>query len=153
VALLADSIQALGARSGFGRDHLLHHHVRGRLLLARGDTAGARRELEAAIFSLNGGFTRTNYELARLELATGHPERAIPLLQAIFRAPVDVSNFYLARTEARRLLGQAWLEAQRPDSALPHLQKVARAWEKADPTFQPRRRTVLEAMRAAEEEG
>lgn len=152
VAFLADSIQALGVRSGFGRDHLLHHHVRGRLLLARGDTAGARRELEAAIFSLNGGFTRTNYELARLELATGHPERAIPLLQAIFRAPVDVSNFYLARTEARMLLGQAWLEAQRPDSALPHLRSAARAWEKADPTLQPRLRTVLEAIRAAEED-
>jgi len=149
VALLADSIRRLGARSGFGRDHLLHHHVRGRLLLARGDTAGARRELEAAIFSPNAGFTRTNYELARLELATGHPEQAISLLQPVFRAPVDVSNFYLARTEVRHLLGEAWLQAQRPDSALAHLRRAARAWRNADPTFEAKERAVQEAIREA----
>jgi hypothetical protein len=146
LALLVDSIQSLGARSGFGRDHLLHHHVRGRLLLARGDTAGARRELSSAIFSMGAGFTRTNYELARLELAAGRPQAAIPLLQAIFSAPVDVSNFYLARTEARQLLGEAWLQAERPDSALHHLRMAATAWRRADPIFGLRRMAIAEAL-------
>src|SRR5690606_33385531 len=38
---LADSIQALGAQSAYGRDPLLHEYVRGLALAARGDTVAA----------------------------------------------------------------------------------------------------------------
>lgn len=146
---LVDSIQRLGRESGSGRDRILHHHVRGLLLLARGDTVGAEGELRRALYSVRGGFTRTNHLLAGVLLARGRPGEAARLLEAIFRAPVDVSNFYLARTEVRVLLGQVWLAAGRPDLAALQLDLATRAWRDADPLLGPRRLEVLDALERA----
>lgn len=49
LARLADSIEALGPVSGYGRDRRLHHHVRGLLLMARGRPAEAAAELHEAL--------------------------------------------------------------------------------------------------------
>src|SRR4029453_12212471 len=56
VARLVDLVRSLGLRSGYGRDRRLHHHIRGLLLVARGDDAGAVAEFRQAIFSLTSGY-------------------------------------------------------------------------------------------------
>ena len=60
--------QALGTRSGYGRDQRLHHHVRALLLAARGKDEAAIEEFRRAIYSPNQGYTRTNVELAAVLL-------------------------------------------------------------------------------------
>ncbi len=80
LARLADSIRALGEASGYGRDRRLYHHVLGRLYALRGDDARAIAELTASIYSPTAGYTRTNYELARLDLRGGRARDAIAVL-------------------------------------------------------------------------
>jgi DNA-binding SARP family transcriptional activator/TolB-like protein len=142
LARLADSVRTLGAESGYGRDHRLYHHVLGLLLAARGDDAGAIREFRAAIYSLTSGFTRTNYELARIYLRTRRPRDAIAVLQPALRAPLESSNLYLARPDAHELLAQAWDAAGNRDSAAVHYAWVAKAWTAADPSFASRLQTA-----------
>jgi tetratricopeptide (TPR) repeat protein/TolB-like protein len=146
---LADSIRALGAQSFYGRDQRLHHHARGLLLAARGDDAGAVIELKSAIYSLTEGFTRTNYELARVYLRDGRPKDAIAVLQPALRGTLESSNIYLNRTEIHELLAQAWDAAGVRDSAAAHYAWVTKNWSAADPSFAPRvhaARTRLAAL-------
>ena len=137
-ARLADSIRVLGSGSGYGRDRRLFHHVRGLLLAARRDDAAAIAEFQAAIYSLTSGYTRTNYELARVFLRNNRPRDAIAVLQPAFRGPLDASNLYLNRTELHELLADAWTAAHRPDSAAAHYSIVARVWASGDPAFKLR---------------
>jgi hypothetical protein len=138
LARLADSIQALGIESGYGRDRRLHHHVRGLLFAARGSDRTAIGELEAAIYSRPAGYTRTNYELARVYLRARRPRDAVAVLQPVLRGPLDASNLYLNRIELQELLAQAWDSAARPDSAVAHYMVVARTWAAGDPSFKAR---------------
>ncbi|HSQ29728.1 MAG TPA: BTAD domain-containing putative transcriptional regulator [Gemmatimonadaceae bacterium] len=135
---LADSVRALGEASGYGRDRRLHHYVRGLLLAARGDDAGAIGELTSAIYSLTVGFTRVNYVLARVYLHAHRPREAVAVLQPALRGGIDASNLYLNRTELHELLGQAWDAAGARDSAAAHYAYVAKTWSEADPVLQPR---------------
>jgi DNA-binding SARP family transcriptional activator/tetratricopeptide (TPR) repeat protein len=146
---LADSIRVLGAESGYGRDRRLHHHVRGILLAARGDDAGAISELKSAIYSLTEGYTRTNYELARVYLRDHRVREAIAALQPVLRGTLEASNLYLNRTEVHELLAQAWDAAGVRDSAATHYAWVTKAWAAADPSLTPRlqaARTRLAAL-------
>jgi DNA-binding SARP family transcriptional activator/TolB-like protein len=135
---LADSVQALGEESGYGRDRRLHHYVRGLLLSARGDDAKAISEFRAAIYSMNTGFTRTNYQLARVYLRDKRPRDAIAVLQPTLRGALEASNLYLNRTEIHEMLAQAWDAAGVRDSAAAHYAWVTKAWASADPFFRPR---------------
>ena len=135
---LADSIQALGAGSAFGRDRRLHHHVRGLLMAARGDNAAAVRAYRSAVYSLPRGYTRTNYELARVLLHLGRPREAIAVLQPALRGSLQASNLYVSRIEVHEALAQAWDSAGGRDSAVAHYQIVARAWAAGDPPFKAR---------------
>jgi DNA-binding SARP family transcriptional activator len=72
-AALTDSIQAVGARSMYGRDPLLHHFVRGLVLSAKGRHEDAMSEFLSANYSWPLGYTRVNYEYARCALALGRP--------------------------------------------------------------------------------
>jgi tetratricopeptide (TPR) repeat protein len=137
LAPLADTIQALGAQSGYGRDPLLHHHIRGLLLVARGDPAGAEHEFRAAIFSPTAGYTRTNLELARVLIELDRPAEAVPLLQAALRAPLDGPELYVTRTEIHRMLALAFHAAGAGDSAKKHYRIALDAWDHADPILQP----------------
>lgn len=114
---LADSIHALGLRSGYGRDRRLHHHVRGLLHAARGDLHAAEREFRSAIHSPTTGYTRTNVELARVLLRQGRPTDAVPPLRSALRAPVDGPALYVTRTETYELLARAYRAAGDADSA------------------------------------
>ncbi|HUF70734.1 MAG TPA: BTAD domain-containing putative transcriptional regulator [Longimicrobiales bacterium] len=129
---LADTIQTIGARSSYGRDARLHHHVRGMLARARGDLPAAEAELRAAIFSTTGGYTRTNLELARVHIARGNAAQAIPLLQAALRGPLDAAALYATRTEVHEELARAFDAAGRADSAASHYRSVITAWKHAD---------------------
>src|SRR4029078_6714194 len=64
LALRADSVMALGTLSASGRDHRLHHHVRGLLVAVRSDDEAAITEFRRAIFSWNMSYTRINIALA-----------------------------------------------------------------------------------------
>jgi predicted Zn-dependent protease len=135
---LADSIRVLGAESIYGRDQRLHHYIRGLLLAARSDDAGAISELKSGIYSLTEGYTRTNYELARVYLRDRRPHDAIAVLQPALRGTLEASNLYLNRTEIHELLAQAWDAAGVRDSAAAHYAWVAKAWSAADPPPAPR---------------
>lgn len=105
LAALADSLALLGQRSAYGRDRRLHHHVRGLVLEARGDTAGAIGAFERALFSPTLGYTRTNLHLARLYLARGRRADARTVLAAALRGlSLGGSSIYANRRELRELL-------------------------------------------------
>ena len=134
---LVDSIARSGAQSYYGRDKVLHHHVRGVLLFAQGRYADAERELTAAEWSANA-WTRTNVELARARLALGHPDSAIAALRDADMAPVDAMARYVPRTEIDWWMSRAFTAAHEPDSAAVYAAYVREAWRYADPSFRAR---------------
>ncbi|AHG89219.1 transcriptional activator domain-containing protein [Gemmatirosa kalamazoonensis] len=135
LARLVDSVAAWGRQSLLGRDQRMHHHVRGLLLAARGDDAGAVAELRAAMRSPNLGYSRTNYALARALLRLGRPLDAVRALRPLFHGPVDNSNVYVSRTEVHALLARAWSAAGNADSAAAHRRIVTEDWAHADADY------------------
>jgi DNA-binding SARP family transcriptional activator/tetratricopeptide (TPR) repeat protein len=138
VKRLIPRIEEYGGHSAYGRDPRLHHHARGLLHVARGDDARAAVAFRRAIFSVTGGYTRTNLELARVLLRLRQPEEAIAVLRAAFRGPLQASNLYVTHTELHEALGQAFDMAGQPDSATVHLCWAERARLNADPPFRSR---------------
>ncbi len=141
---LADSVEVFGQQSSYGRDHVLHHYIRGLLHQARGRPNEAVTEFRRAVFSPTYGYTRTNLELARGLLAVGRPGEAIAVLQPALRGPLDASNLYVTHTELHEMLARAFEAAGQRDSAISHYRWVVAAWRHADPEFRPR----VEAARA-----
>jgi DNA-binding SARP family transcriptional activator/TolB-like protein len=135
---LVDSIERFGARSGFRRDPLLHHFVRGLLEAAAHHDEAAEREYRAAMDSPTYGYTRINYELARSLLALRRPTEAIPVVQAALRGGIEGSNLYVTRTSLHELLAQLFDAAGQRDSAAAHYTTIERAWRSADPLLRPR---------------
>jgi len=138
LAALADSMEASGRRSAYGRDPRLHHYARGLLWRARGRLADAERELRAAIYSPNMGYTRTNLELGRVLLERHRPREAIAILAPALRGPLDASNLYVTHTELHELLAGAYDAAGETDSAAVHYRWVVNAWRNADAMFHAR---------------
>ncbi len=139
---LLQPLRAWGARSAYGRDPRLHHHARGLLFVARGRLEGAAAEFRRAIYSPTHGYTRTNYELARIYLALGRPRDAVAVLEPALRGPLDASNLYITRTELQEQLGRALDAAGEPDQAAVHFRRVLIAWRDADPQFHARREAI-----------
>jgi DNA-binding SARP family transcriptional activator len=129
---VADSIQSAAQSSVLARDRRLNHHVRGLLFASEGRDDDAIREFESALYSLPLGYTRTNYELARLYLRKGRARDAVHVLQGALRGGLDGSNLYMNRTQLHELLAQAWDSAGKTDSAVVHYAIVAGVWGKAD---------------------
>jgi tetratricopeptide (TPR) repeat protein len=148
LARLADSVQTIGARSGYGRDPRLHHHVRGLLFLARGDPQSAERAFRLAIYSTTAGYTRTNLELARVLVSLDRPAEAIPLLETALRAPLDASGLYVTQSEIQEALGGAHEAAGDRDSAGVYYRKALASWNRADPLFRPRVHALQERLAA-----
>jgi tetratricopeptide (TPR) repeat protein/TolB-like protein len=146
--LLADSTEALGLLSASGRDRRLHHHIRGLLARARGDLEGAAVELDAAIYSLTSGFTRTNLELGRLLVELGRPEDAVSVLEPALRSPLEASNLYVSRTELRATLGTAHDAAGNRQRAIEEYGSAAASWSAADPPLRARAQAMLERITA-----
>jgi DNA-binding SARP family transcriptional activator/tetratricopeptide (TPR) repeat protein len=144
---LVDSIARSGAQSYYGRDKVLHHHVRGVLFLAQGRFKDAERELVAAEWAANA-WTRTNVELARARLALGRPDSAIAALRDAYMAPVDAMARYVPRTELDWWMSRAFAAAHQPDSAAVYAAYVREAWRTADPTLRARLDSLPGASRA-----
>ena len=135
---LIDSIEAIGSRSLFARDPLLHHFVRGLLLEREHQNLAAAREFQLSIASPTNGYTRANYELARILLAQHRQAEAIPLMRAVLHGGLEGSGLYLTRTETHELLAQLFDAGGQTDSAAAHYRVVERAWRNADPFLQAR---------------
>ena len=139
----ADTLELLGPESALGRDHLLHHYVRGLVLAARGDHAAAIAAFRAANWSSSFGYTRINVALAQSLLKLGRPREAVPVLQSALHGSVEASNFYVTRVALHHLLAQAWDAVGGTagrDSAALHRALAARAWSRADSSFLARQR-------------
>jgi DNA-binding SARP family transcriptional activator/tetratricopeptide (TPR) repeat protein len=138
LAARADTIAVLGGISASVRDKGLASYIRGLLLLARNDLPNAATAIRSSITSLPTGYTRENYDLARVYLRLGRPRDAITVLQPALRSKLDASNYYITHTEIHELLAQAWDSAGRADSARVHYRWVANAWAKGDPRYAKR---------------
>jgi DNA-binding SARP family transcriptional activator/tetratricopeptide (TPR) repeat protein len=143
VRRLADSVEAWGRGSSYGRDRTAHHYLRGLVLARAGRHDTAAIEFRAALHSPTLGFTRVNLELARCLLSLGRAAEAVAVLQPALRGDVDASNLYVTRTELHELLAQAFDRAGRPDSAAAHYRAVVKAWQRADPQFHDRRARAM----------
>jgi serine/threonine-protein kinase len=138
LADLAASIERLADSSSFGLAARLPSHVRGLLWLARGAPAQAAQELRAAIYSPTLGYTRTNLELARANLALGKPKEAVRFLREALGGSSDGPAYYLTRTEIHHWLGRAFEATGEADSAAVHYRAVRAAWRNADPPYRSR---------------
>ena len=142
VALLVDTLQRVGARSGYARDQRMYHYARGLLWDARHRPADAVAEYRQALTSPTFGYTRINYLLAQDLVATGQPRDAIPLLGAAIRGGLEASNLYVTHTELHELLARAYEAAGQRDSAAIEYRWVASAWREGDAPFRARARAA-----------
>jgi serine/threonine protein kinase/tetratricopeptide (TPR) repeat protein len=152
LAARIDTVRLVGTRSLLARDRLLHHHLRGLLLAARGADEAAVAEFRLAI-AIPTGYTRTPYERARALLRLGRPREAVAVQQPAIRSPIEGSGLYLTTTDGRALLAEAWDSAGGRDSALAHYRIVLHAWERADPHFASRVAAIQARVRALDRIG
>jgi DNA-binding SARP family transcriptional activator/tetratricopeptide (TPR) repeat protein len=144
---LADSIEIVGRRSGFGRDARLHSHIRGLVAGIGGRWSEAERLFERARWG-RGGWTRTNVELARAQLAQGRPRDAITTLQDARFGTLGGMGRYAPHSEINASLVEAFLAAQMPDSARVYLERVRTAWVNADAQHRRRLADIERAVQA-----
>jgi hypothetical protein len=102
------------------------------LLFAEGKPADAERMLRAGEW-VAGGFTRTNVELARVQLAAHEPDAAIATLRDAYTAPVDAMGRYVTRSELDWWMSRAFAAANQRDSARVYAGFVRAAWKNAEP--------------------
>ena len=124
---LADTIARVSMGSAYGRDRRLHHHVRGLMWLARGDTARAAAAFAAGQWSRTHAWIRTSVRLAEAQLALDRAADAVATLQSCQRQPLESGGLYATRTEVHALLARAFEAAGQPDSAAVHWNWVKRA--------------------------
>lgn len=135
---IADSVRVYGSRSGYGRDQLLHHHVRGLILAARGNLSGAEAEFRAAIYSPTIGYNRNNIELAKVLLRQNRPLEAGQVLESTMHGSYDASNTYATPTELWELAALAYDNAGVREKAVTYYRRVIQGWAAADPELAPR---------------
>jgi tetratricopeptide (TPR) repeat protein len=129
---LADSIESIGARSYYGRDWRLHHHVRGLIAERGGRLREAIREFDAARWG-SAGWTVTVAHMARAHIALGEPDSAIALLREAYKSSPDAMGRYLPRSELDLLMAEAFSRAGMRDSSARYAGYVRSAWADADP--------------------
>jgi tetratricopeptide (TPR) repeat protein len=137
LAAIADSVQAASARSYYGRDWGLSHHLRGLIAQRAGRYDQAVRDFQAARWG-HGGWSRTNVELARSYLALRRPDSAVAVLRDAYRAPLDAMGRYVPRSELDFWMATAMARAGMADSAAVYGAYVRRAWDHADPDVRAR---------------
>jgi len=130
---LADTLSVGCAKSFFGRDRRLHHHVRGLLAMQQGRWFDAEAELQQARWGVAESWTRSSVALAKTELALKQPRAALVALRDAYATPLDGMGRYQLRSEIDLLMAQAFREAGEADSARLYEGYVRRAWHNADP--------------------
>jgi predicted Zn-dependent protease len=128
----ADSNERIGARSYYGRDWRLHHHVRGLIAERGGRLREAIREFDAARWG-SAGWTVTVAHMARAHMALGEPKEAIVLLREAYESSPDAMGRYLPRSELDLLMAEAFGYAGMRDSSAHYAAFVRSAWRDADP--------------------
>jgi len=134
---LADSIETVSARSYYGRDWRLAHHVRGLIAMAGRRYAEAVREFEKARWGA-AGWTATDAMLAQAYLALGRNDGALTALRAAYEGPLDAMGRYVPRTDIDFLMALGFDRAGQKDSAAVYAAYVRRAWTGADPELRRR---------------
>jgi hypothetical protein len=132
---IADTLEVACAKSFFGRDRLLHHHVRGLLAMQQGRWRDAEAELQQARWAVAESWTRTSAALGVTELALDQPRAAIATLRDAYASPLDGMGRYQPRSELDFFMAQAFRKAGETDSAAVYEGYVRRAWRNADPPF------------------
>ncbi len=132
LAALADSIQAIGARSYYARDWRLYHHVRGLIAMTGGRWAQAEREFEAARWG-RSGWTRTLVELSHAQIAQGHATDALMTLRDAYTAQLAAMGLYVPRSELDFEMARTFVAAGQLDSARVYARYATTAWRDADP--------------------
>lgn len=120
-------VESWGAQSAYGRDRVLHHHLRGLQALSRGDLEAARRAFIAARWSPTGTYARTNLALVDVLLRQRKPEEALQLLAQASRSGMESVHLYGTRRDLHRLYAAAYRAAGRPRDAAPHERWIAEA--------------------------
>jgi hypothetical protein len=129
----ADTLEAGCARSFYGRDWRLYHHVRGLVALQGRRYAEAERELELARWTPAEGWARTTVELANAQRALGRPRDAIATLRSGYATRLDAMGRYVPISELDYWMARAFSEAGNRDSARVYAGYVRSAWRDADP--------------------
>jgi DNA-binding SARP family transcriptional activator len=132
LAALADSIQAVGARSYYARDWRLYHHVRGLIAMTGGRWAQAESEFGMARWG-RSGWTRTLVELAHAQLAQGRATDAVVTLRDAYTAQLAAMGRYVPRSELDFEMARAFAASGAMDSARVYAAHVAIAWRAGDP--------------------
>lgn len=140
---MADSIRSVAGHSYYGRDWRLHHHLLGLVAMKGGRFAEAAAQFDSARWTATG-WTETNAELARADLALGHTDAALLALREAYQAPLDAMGRYEPRTDLDFLMARAFEQAGNQDSARVYITRVEEAWRRADPEI---RRRLLELGR------
>lgn len=122
-------IAEMALRSAYGRDWRMPYYVQGLLFEARRDWPRAADAYRRAIWSPAENHVAPR--LARALLLSGRPNEAVGALQPWLRGPLDAANQYVRRTEAHQLLGDAFAQLGREDSAAVHHAWAVRARQAA----------------------
>jgi DNA-binding SARP family transcriptional activator/TolB-like protein len=134
---LADTLQQVSARSYYGRDWVLHHHVRGLIALRAGRYDEAMHELSLARWGV-AGWTRTLAAYADAAIAAGRPADALPALRDAYRGTLDAMGRYEPRSEFDYRMAVVFHALGQRDSAGVYASYVKRAWRDADPEWKQR---------------
>jgi tetratricopeptide (TPR) repeat protein len=154
LAALADRVETVGARSIYGRDQRLHHHLRALLAGTRRATESEREgHLRDALFSLPFGYSRINLELAESLLRQQRHEDAAAVAGAALRNSIQSNGMYATRTDFHEQLGRIWHAAGEADSAAVHIRAALHGWRAADPILQPRVAQLESLLASLEQEG
>jgi DNA-binding SARP family transcriptional activator len=143
LSTLADSIQAIGARSYYARDWRLYHHVRGLIAMTGRRWALAESEFGKARWG-RSGWARTLVELARAQLAQGHTAAAIATLRDAYSVQLAAMGLYVPRSELDFEMARTFAAAGARDSARVYAARATSAWQHGDPRVR-RRLTELRA--------
>lgn len=131
LSALADSIQAIGARSYYARDWRLYHHVRGLIAMAGRRWPEAESEFGQARWG-HTGWARTLVELAHAQLAQGNATAAVGTLRDAYSEQLAAMGLYVPRSELDFEMARAFAAAGMPDSARVYAARVDRAWQNGD---------------------
>lgn len=149
LSALADSIQAIGARSYYGRDWRLYYHVRGLIAMTGKRWAEAESEFTKAQWG-RSGWPRTLVELARAQRAQGHNAAAIATLRDAYTVQLAAMGLYVPRSELDFEMARTFAAAGASDSAGVYAARVASAWRHGDPRV---RRQLAELPASLAESG
>ncbi|MDQ6737829.1 MAG: hypothetical protein M3Z30_09035 [Gemmatimonadota bacterium] len=137
LAAMADTIEATGSESYFGRDWRLFHHVRGLMAMNARDWPSAEREFGASRWE-HASWPRSLVERAHAQIAQGHWSDAINSLREAYTSPLSGMGRYVARSELDYEMARAFVAAGATDSARVYALRAASAWQSADPAVRSR---------------